>query len=312
MNDNDPRPFELSAPLSPAAPNEATYEGADESAEPPADAMSPAVRRLVKQYNLDVTAIRGTGPAGRVRVTDVMAVLGNRGAPPGRGDDERLPDTPRALHTAELPLTAPSSAVSPLGTHASLVAPAAAFSVFEVDLDVWLEHRERARASGNDWPLTAYFAAAAAGALTALPCSTAESAHFDVIRATETATRRTRLDQRDAASLASISIALRTREGHVANAADSADEADSAPFAVYDYAPTGCLLAAPFALERGRIAVMGVGRARRQVTIREVNGEHLPRATAHAYVALTYDTARLSLEDANGFLAKVARYRPLA
>ena len=41
--------------------------------------MSPAVRRLVKQYDLDVTTIRGTGPAGRVRVTDVMAVLGNRG-----------------------------------------------------------------------------------------------------------------------------------------------------------------------------------------------------------------------------------------
>ncbi len=43
-----------------------------------ADALSPAVRRLVRQYDLDVTAIHGTGPSGRIRVGDVIGMLGSR------------------------------------------------------------------------------------------------------------------------------------------------------------------------------------------------------------------------------------------
>src|SRR5262245_7398917 len=34
--------------------------------------MSPAVRRLVRQYDLDVTGVQGTGPGGRLRVGDVI------------------------------------------------------------------------------------------------------------------------------------------------------------------------------------------------------------------------------------------------
>ena len=46
----------------------------------PADTLSPAVRRLVRQYDLDITGIHGTGPEGRIRVGDVISVLGPRAA----------------------------------------------------------------------------------------------------------------------------------------------------------------------------------------------------------------------------------------
>ena len=45
------------------------------------------MRRLVRQFDLDITGIHGTGPAGRIRVGDVMGLLagrtdsGNRDAP---------------------------------------------------------------------------------------------------------------------------------------------------------------------------------------------------------------------------------------
>src|SRR5262245_1415417 len=71
-----------SAPESTAAP-------ASDAAEPSsADPLSPAVRRLVRQFDLDVTGIHGTGPSGRIRVSDVMGLLagrkdtGKRDAPP--------------------------------------------------------------------------------------------------------------------------------------------------------------------------------------------------------------------------------------
>ncbi len=58
-----------------------------EAAPNPSDTLSPAVRRLVRQFDLDITGIHGTGPAGRIRVGDVMGLLagrtdsGNRDAP---------------------------------------------------------------------------------------------------------------------------------------------------------------------------------------------------------------------------------------
>ena len=42
------------------------------------DTLSPAVRRLVRQFDLDITGIHGTGPSGRIRVSDVMGLLGGR------------------------------------------------------------------------------------------------------------------------------------------------------------------------------------------------------------------------------------------
>jgi len=38
------------------------------------DGLSPAVRRLVRQYDLDITGIHGTGPDGRIRVGDVIGI----------------------------------------------------------------------------------------------------------------------------------------------------------------------------------------------------------------------------------------------
>src|SRR5262245_40070585 len=44
----------------------------------PDDTLSPAVRRLVRQFDLDITGVHGTGPSGRIRVGDVMGLLGGR------------------------------------------------------------------------------------------------------------------------------------------------------------------------------------------------------------------------------------------
>jgi pyruvate/2-oxoglutarate dehydrogenase complex dihydrolipoamide acyltransferase (E2) component len=59
--------------------------------------LSPAVRRLIRQYDMDLSVIRGTGPDGRIRVSDVMAALGNRGVSgPAVGDtDTSEPSTAR-------------------------------------------------------------------------------------------------------------------------------------------------------------------------------------------------------------------------
>jgi pyruvate/2-oxoglutarate dehydrogenase complex dihydrolipoamide acyltransferase (E2) component len=52
------------------------------------------VRRLVRQYELDITGIHGTGPSGRIRVGDLMGLLGGRTEPNNRFTDTASDLTP--------------------------------------------------------------------------------------------------------------------------------------------------------------------------------------------------------------------------
>jgi 2-oxoglutarate dehydrogenase E2 component (dihydrolipoamide succinyltransferase) len=58
---------------------DSSHHSADDETSDSAQELSPAVRRLIRQYDIDLSAIRGSGPEGRIRVSDVMSALGNRG-----------------------------------------------------------------------------------------------------------------------------------------------------------------------------------------------------------------------------------------
>src|SRR4051812_1337188 len=70
------QPMPTNEELTPPVPNDEPIAMQDDAAESArvleesvvaqvADALSPAVRRLVRQYDLDITGIHGTGPEGR-------------------------------------------------------------------------------------------------------------------------------------------------------------------------------------------------------------------------------------------------------
>ena len=71
------------SPEAPAAPQPAA-ERATAAAAPPTDGsmrMTPAVRRLVREHNLDVARITGTGSGGRVTREDVLQAVAQGGQP---------------------------------------------------------------------------------------------------------------------------------------------------------------------------------------------------------------------------------------
>src|SRR5262249_10175249 len=83
------------APIAAAAPADAESaiapveetavpDGAQPSEPGPPDALSPAVRRLVRQYDLDITGVYGSGPAGKIRVGDIIGMLDGRAEPKPR------------------------------------------------------------------------------------------------------------------------------------------------------------------------------------------------------------------------------------
>src|SRR5262249_58278960 len=86
--------------LSQAAPPRATPATAGAAR---AD-LSPAVRQLVKQHNLDVTQIKGTGRGGRITHEDVQNHLKGRAAGPAappEGGTKRVPHSPMRRRIAQ-------------------------------------------------------------------------------------------------------------------------------------------------------------------------------------------------------------------
>ncbi len=66
---------QAAAPAAPAAP-----DGQDAPASDGGRLLSPVVRRLISENNLDPAAITGTGPGGRITRNDVLSVLDQGGA----------------------------------------------------------------------------------------------------------------------------------------------------------------------------------------------------------------------------------------
>jgi 2-oxoglutarate dehydrogenase E2 component (dihydrolipoamide succinyltransferase) len=83
---NDQASREMAAELKPAVPEEKTSrEMQPKAAEPsaPQAPMSPAVRRIAAQKDLDISRIDGTGPGGRVTKSDVLLFLESTPQPGG-------------------------------------------------------------------------------------------------------------------------------------------------------------------------------------------------------------------------------------
>jgi pyruvate/2-oxoglutarate dehydrogenase complex dihydrolipoamide acyltransferase (E2) component len=289
------------APVAPAPTDSAAQQSLDD--------LSPAVRRLVRQFDLDVTSIRGTGPAGRIRVSDVIGMLGGR-TDSGNRDAAPRPPPPEydesqdAVEADAAPPTAveaaPSAPSAPLG-----FAPST--TVFDCDLGRVLLHRKRLRDNNVDLLLATYFLTAVAEALPAAPELAAEVAtELGLLLSAGDGVARTSvvdlsasegaavLDQR----LRSIDAALRTNiDTPVAGAG----------LLVYHYGESGSLLTAPTPIAAEHAASVGIGRVRREIVVRSVDGAESPRVAARCYVTLSFRPERVDLHRANRFLAHAVR-----
>jgi 2-oxoisovalerate dehydrogenase E2 component (dihydrolipoyl transacylase) len=128
-----PAPAAASAPEAPAAPQPAA-EGATAATAPPSDGsmrMTPAVRRLVREHNLDVARITGTGSGGRVTREDVLQAVAQGGRPsaPAPAAPPAAPEAAPAAAAA-----APPAALTPAPPAAPAPMPSAAGGDTEIAL----------------------------------------------------------------------------------------------------------------------------------------------------------------------------------
>jgi pyruvate/2-oxoglutarate dehydrogenase complex dihydrolipoamide acyltransferase (E2) component len=305
----------------PGAPqtDEASVDAADahvDSALPnPGDTLSPSVRRLVRQFDLDVTSIQGTGPSGRIRVGDVMGLLGgrkdsgNRDAParaPSPGNDAEPSAEDAAVEaTVSKALTAVDAEPMPTKPPAADMATYAAApttTVFDCDLSRVLAHRRRLRRDGVELLTTSYFLTALAPALEKVPALTGgEPVRFGV--------SLTAADGRWRGSVLEVPDTLaespdeRVRAIDIALRANLHTPIEHSNLLVHHYGESGSVLATPTPIGAGHVASVGIGRLRREVVVRVVDGVESPRVATCCHVSLSFAADRVALHDANRALA---------
>ena len=273
------------------------------------DGLSPAVRRLVRQYDLDITGIHGTGPDGRIRVGDVIGMLGPRAEQAVRGVTTPRPapaesDASDADDNAE-ESAADAAAVAPAPAPTA-ASTAAITTVFECDLARVLAHRKRLREGNVELLLTSYFLAAYIEALGAVPELALVAAPRIGVELT-TADGDTRPLALDASGVAAEPLAERARTIDAALRRSVGADHSEAHLLVHHYGASGSLIATPTPLGAGHVASLGIGRVRREIVLRNVDGDETPRATTRCHLSLSFVPGHVTLARANQFLAHTVR-----
>ncbi|HET8697202.1 MAG TPA: hypothetical protein VFO94_06940, partial [Gammaproteobacteria bacterium] len=82
---------------------------------------------------------------------------------------------------------------------------------------------------------------------------------------------------------------------------------DTADLLIDNYGAAGSVLMTPTALGAGGAASVGIGRVRRSIVVKNIDGDEAPRVGAVCYVTLTFLPDRIAPPRANRFLAEVVR-----
>lgn len=253
--------------------------------------MSPSVRRLVRHYKLDITGIHGSGPAGRIRVSDVMPLLGGRESVGVR--DEAEEDAAREIQAAVVPAeraSASEEAVPDVARAARL-----ATVVFECDMSRVLGKRKRAEERGARLSLESDVTHACARALAAVPAVNAASNRMDIA---------VTIDAEPSPQTALVTNAGALNLDDIERATQAPTETSGATptFSVRHHGSSGSLLALPLEPAAGTHAILGVGKLRKMVTVATVDGDETPRIAAMCYLTLSFDAATVDERSAHAFL----------
>lgn len=281
--------------------------------------IGPAVRKLLRKYDLNVTSIKGTGKGGRVTRDDILAYINTGADKEQNGSDasSTLKNT-KGLKSNIVPHTAMRKKIANHMVDSLLHTSPHVTSVFEMDMGRIIEHRKMCKMgfeeAGVKLTFTAYFLAASAKAMQKVPVINSRfyddylEVFEDINIGVGTALGDDGLivpvvKQVQEKSLFEIATALqqqtdKARQGKLA-AADMRD----GTFTISNHGVSGSLFATPIIINQPQVAILGIGKLEKRVVVEDVNGEDTMVIRPKCYVSLSIDHRALDAHQTNLFLS---------
>ncbi len=282
--------------------------------------LSPSVRRLVREHDLDPTLIDGTGKSNRVTRRDVEAYLNRRAAgkaPPTKDKKSK----PTAVQSIDGVQSVPHSPMRRrIAEHMSRSVATAPHvtAVFEADLTNVMRHRAAMKSQyaskGVNLSFTTYFISACVDAMRAVP-SVNSRWHDDYLEIFDDINIGVGVSLEDkglivpvirqAQSLSHFGIAEalhRVTEKARAGQLSPAD-VQGGTFTISNHGTSGSLLATPIIINQPQSAILGVGKLEKRVVVRSVDGHDTMQIRPLAYVSLTIDHRVLDGAQTNAWLS---------
>ena len=318
---------EVAVAASTAPPRTAAPEAAPITADGEAH-LSPAVRRAVRQHDVDVSAVSGTGRGGRITRADVDQYLAER---------DTTPTVSTATPASIPPVSAPQPSVAPPAgnvrnvphdrmrlaiaqnmLNSVTVAPHVT-AVFECDFSAIMAHRAKHKSAflkgGANLTFTAYVIAACAEAMKVAPAINSRwyddrlDIYEDINIGVGTALGEKGLvvpvvGQVQERSLLGIARQLtdliaRARDGKLTPA-----DMRGGTFTISNHGVSGSLFASPIIIAQPQSAILGVGKLEKRVVVREAGGVDTIQIRPLCYVSLTIDHRVVDGHQTNAWLSR--------
>jgi len=296
-----------------------------ESVIPVGARLSPAVRRILREHPVDLNQVQGSGKAGRITKCDLLAYLKNAPVPA----QSVAPVTTATVKPASV--AGQSGLASTLRPHSKMRSRIAEHmvdsllhtaphvtSIFEADLSAIQRHRAKHKAEfadkGVKLTYSAYFVAAAARALQAVPEVNSQF-HQDVLElfhdcniGVGTALGNEGLVVpviHQAQDLNLIGIARRLQQMTDAARDNTLKPADmqGGTFTISNHGVSGSLVATPIIINQPQSAILGIGKLEKRVIVKEIEGVDTMVIRPMCYVSLSIDHRALDGFQTNSFLA---------
>ncbi len=277
---------------------------------PPSTFISPAVRRLSKQYQLDTNQIIGTGKNGRVTSRDVRMFLD------AQKSHSVLQQQEITTGSEMIPHTIMRKRIAEHMQHSIQTAPHVT-SVFDLDMSAIIKHRNANKAvferQGAKLTFTAYFVAAAVKAIRYQPKVNSQfheqalEVFGHVNMGIGTALGDGGLivpviHQCQNMTLLEIAKSLTTVTEKARNNQLSQKDVQGGTFTISNHGVSGSLVATPIIINQPQSAILGVGKMEKRVVVEQINGQDAIVIKPMCYISLTIDHRSLDAHQTNDFL----------
>jgi len=270
--------------------------------------ISPVVRKIARENNVDLTRVQGTGLNGRITKQDVLAYLEHPSRPLATGNHETFVQvTTIRRQIAERMLQSSQNAPHVL-------------TVMEADMSLVVSHRSRNRpsyaADGVNLTYTAYFISAVASALRAYPLANSTwtdqgiliYSKINIGMATslgEEGLIVPVLHRADELSLLEVARAVNDLAERARTKKLHPDEVKGGTFTLTNHGISGSILAMPI-INQPQAGILGVGAIqKRPVVVSDASGNDAIAIHQMVYLSYVFDHRILDGASADKFLVKV-------